>query len=69
MGKSRSVSRVFGWVSVRLGYKEDTSYGILMGITSPKTNGWRAPKSDILEKVDSGLKYGHFWYLCYISEV
>ena len=38
MGKSRSVSRLFGWVSVRLGCKEDTSYGILMvmGIIHPR---------------------------------
>ena len=30
--------------------------------TSLKTNGWRAPKWWALEKVDSGFKYGHFWY-------
>ena len=31
----------------------------------PRVNyGWRAPKLWALEKVDSGLKYGRFWYLC-----
>ena len=29
-------------------------------IRETKTNSWRAPKRWALEKVDSGLKYGHF---------
>ena len=37
--------------------------------TPRKTNGWVLKIILALEKVDSGVKYGHVWYLCEISGV